>query len=416
MKEPFVKHPLGTRHDLRRSVALFALTAASLTTVFACSSRDEVLMFGAGTNDSGAPPPSFVEPDAASGATGDGGRLEPESLMCMTTECPPPFATCPSFGALPNYACSTDLSSDPANCGACGNTCGAGASAHHFKAGCTNGVCQPLCEAGYSDCNGIPDDGCESNPKTDPNNCGICGNQCPDGVACIGGTCGCPPGMTECNGTCVDLTSDDANCGTCGFACADHQPEDAGTVPPHMFHGCWEGQCKDLRCYRDSKVFWADCNQNVDADGCEVDLKKPNSEHCGQCGNQCAPGQQCFSTSDTGMDCQCKGSKHLCPATSGTGSCVDLDDDTKNCGSCGYVCPTITNADPACSQGRCGYICRPGFADCNGRSSDGCEVDLNSDPRNCGSCGNACDVGAGQPCAGGKCATTECDAGGGPIQ
>jgi hypothetical protein len=39
---------------------------------------------------------------------------------------------------------------------------------------------------------------------------------------------------------------------------------------------------------------------------------------------------------------------------------------------------------------KCGFACLPGFADCNFNAADGCEQDIDNDPRACGRCGNFC--------------------------
>jgi hypothetical protein len=401
---------------LRTSSRLAALAVCSAllgSVIIACSSRDPFVTFGGGVPEEPAPPPSFT---GTSDAGADVGPRTPPTTtsagMCATNQCPTPYASCLIFGALAPYACGTNTATDTEHCGACGNACPRGSDAFHFKAACVDGECQPFCMDGWSDCNGIPDDGCESDPKTDSNNCGVCGNKCAAGVACVEGKCGCPPGQTNCDGVCVDLQNDDGSCGTCGLKCADNQPQDAGALPPNMFYGCHQGTCSTPRCYHDSNVFWEDCNGNLQADGCEVDLVQPNTDHCGKCGNQCTPSQQCFSTSETGMDCQCKGNKTLCPGQGWQpAGCADLENDSSNCGSCGYVCPLVDNADPICVKGRCTYTCQPGRADCNDNQADGCEVDLGKDPRHCGACGTSCNGALGQPCVGGQCATTECDGG-----
>lgn len=68
---------------------------------------------------------------------------------------------------------------------------------------------------------------------------------------------------------------------------------------------------------------------------------------------------------------------------------------------CNTACPAKPNAMTSCASGTCGYTCVAGFGNCNGDSTDGCEVDLNTALPNCGRCGNAC--GAGTECVRGAC-------------
>jgi hypothetical protein len=59
-----------------------------------------------------------------------------------------------------------------------------------------------------------------------------------------------------------------------------------------------------------------------------------------------------------------------------------------------------------------GLACEPGFADCNGQASDGCETDLESDESNCGRCGNDCAAGfqvSSGTCEEGTCAVEACE-------
>lgn len=51
--------------------------------------------------------------------------------------------------------------------------------------------------------------------------------------------------------------------------------------------------------------------------------------------------------------------------------------------------------------------CSPGRADCDAQSLNGCEVDTDNDPRNCGACGTSCL--AGEKCVSGRC-TQDCGA------
>ncbi len=122
-----------------------------------------------------------------------------------------PGATCP-VGEIACPSGCTDVTTDPGNCGACGNRCAAGGH-------CVTGICvTPTCAVGQFACPG----GC-TNVTSDPNNCGQCGNTCAAGGTCVTGICvtpTCAVGQIECPGGCTDVTSDPHNCGMCGNACA----------------------------------------------------------------------------------------------------------------------------------------------------------------------------------------------------
>jgi hypothetical protein len=63
-----------------------------------------------------------------------------------------------------------------------------------------------FCNAGFSDCDGIEANGCETNINTSVNNCGQCGDPCvlPNAnAACVAGQCtiaACLPGFFDCDG------------------------------------------------------------------------------------------------------------------------------------------------------------------------------------------------------------------------
>ncbi|MFO0630766.1 MAG: hypothetical protein U0325_34780 [Polyangiales bacterium] len=65
----------------------------------------------------------------------------------------------------------------------------------------------------------------------------------------------------------------------------------------------------------------------------------------------------------------------------------------RHCGACGRSCALAhVSLDAArCDMGRCviASACEPGWGDCNGVESDGCETAL-VDATNCGACGNRC--------------------------
>ena len=101
-----------------------------------------------------------------------------------------------------------DTTSDPNNCGSCGNVCPGGAT-------CSGGVCQGYCG------DGICDEGCDACRE----DCGSCYCRNDGDCAGLGGTC-----CTDFLATpyCTDIMTDTANCGGCGNACAD---------------GCCDGHC-----------------------------------------------------------------------------------------------------------------------------------------------------------------------------
>ncbi len=406
-------------------------------------------------------PPDPTAPLGTGGSGGnDGGEVGDAGLpttanRCIATECPDPLATCPSSP----YKCATDLSSDPNNCGACDHVCkdlldpffGLPLPPLHYVLRCLEGRCTETCaDVNWRDCNGVVEDGCETNISADQQNCGACGRVCPDGLRCINSMCGCPPGLTDCDGVCVDTTNDDTNCEVCGKACQDLS---GWKRKPHTKFGCVASSCGEslsttllpmtaadessataaamlppappddyLKCYVDYFARWADCDKNFD-NGCEINLnhdEDPNN--CGECGRVCPEGTRCLRIGvESKPECACKSGQTLCQ-DGAYHYCADLSSDPGNCGACASEgigkCPGLDPGDigdeslitgrTICTNGRCGYQCSSGRADCNGREDDGCEVNLLNSPINCGACGHSCDVAQGQPCILGECLTVAC--------
>ncbi|MBK8254770.1 MAG: choice-of-anchor L domain-containing protein [Polyangiaceae bacterium] len=105
----------------------------------------------------------------------------------------------------------------------------------------------------------------------------------------------------------------------------------------------------------------------------------------------CLPGSICVSqTCIPG----CSGTQPCVPGETCCGqSCFDLATDENNCGACNNFCQGIPNAQVACIGGQCVQSsCNPNFADCNGKTSDGCETNIILD----GNC--VCTPGQTQPC------------------
>lgn len=344
---------------------------------------------------------------AACARSGDATAYEPGMFasetsphdVCIETKCPAPFATCDGAFGL----CTVNLTSDVEHCGACDTPCPSTTLQTPWSWVCSEGQCRLACDPFHADCNGVASDGCETSTKSDPLNCGACGNACGDGVICWKGACGCPKGYTPCGDECAKLDSDDQNCGACGSVCkaptTDTDPRwscGPGVTPDHTKWTCAMSSC-DLQC----APGFGNCNNDFCGDGCEV-LLGNDPANCGACGHSCEAGQTCH-----------KGTC-LCPAgtTNCDGSCVDLVTDAANCGQCGYACAGLPSSmgtgGPVCVGGECSYVCFPGFADCDHRIDNGCEANLATSQRHCGSCTTRCDVAAGQPCVGGTCLTKPC--------
>jgi hypothetical protein len=381
-----------------RIVGLALASATSLLVLACVSSSSNDVVIGTRDNE-----------EVFGTADGGDASLSPDvaasTLMCPSNQCPAGKVTCAN-NPLP---CAVDLSSDNENCGACGVLCPTDLDSmlgdFHGAMRCVEGACRLSCVSGFHDCNGRPEDGCEIDLREskDPNNCGVCGNVCEDGI-CSGGYCGCSEGMALCDGKCATILSDNNNCGECGNVCP---PAPRFPANLRMLETCAGGQCNVRKC----RIEWMDCNgdmaEGVGGDGCETSMLDPNN--CFGCGNVCAPGEQCNLIL---ADCVCP-----CGAVCDTPERVLSDPD--NCGACGSACPgdrrsldgrglDLAHGRPVCDDGVCGYTCTPEWGNCDGDIVNGCEASFLSDPLNCGGCGIRCNGVEGQACVDGRCLTEDC--------
>jgi hypothetical protein len=102
---------------------------------------------------------------------------------CDIAVCYPDYDNCD--GDLHN-GCETEVRTDPNNCGACGRKCPA---LPHAKTGCGDTCTIWRCDDGFHDCNGAVGDGCEVHTSDDARNCGHCGLACAPGKRCRAGRC-----------------------------------------------------------------------------------------------------------------------------------------------------------------------------------------------------------------------------------
>jgi hypothetical protein len=308
-------------------------------------------------------------------------------------------------GEASGLYCAT-LPSDPNNCNGCGIVCPVG----HDTPNCVKGVCGiGQCDPGFTDCDNITQNGCETNTGKDPNNCGSCGNVCnePNAVAgCAGGKCTvgmCDPGFADCNnnpsdGCEINTNTNNNDCGTCGTIC--NLPNTASDV-------CTAGMCEIGTC----AAGWADCNKNP-ADGCETNINTSNG-NCGSCGAVCAPANASPVCSNGMCAIQsCNPGFADCDSNPGDGCEVNTNTNPNDCGGCGLQC-ALPNAVAGCSNAKCAVAaCSAGFADCDGNPTNGCETSTATNPNDCGGCGAVCSLPeATAGCAGGMCTVAACAAG-----
>ncbi len=205
--------------------------------------------------------------------------------QCMFGMCNPGFADCDNN---PGDGCEVNLQSDVNNCGGCGQGCGIPNATSICLAGqCAIGACTP----GLSNCDGDLGNGCEKDTSSDPANCGGCGNVCPNAnnatVGCAMSMCaisGCNAGFADCDkqfgdGCEAATTSDPANCGGCGVACA--KGANVATT------SCANSACAINTC----NAGFGDCDK-VFGNGCEVNTNT-DKNNCGKCGTVCPINQGC---------------------------------------------------------------------------------------------------------------------------
>jgi len=78
-----------------------------------------------------------------------------------------------------------------------------------------------------------------------------------------------------------------------------------------------------------------------------------------------------------------------CDGMAANGCETDTRTNFNHCGGCGMRCPS-PGAMPACTLGHCGIVCFDGSGNCDSNDANGCEVDLQRDRYNCGTCGHFC--------------------------
>ncbi len=181
--------------------------------------------------DGGQPAPDVPDVGALSPDAGE----VPDRPAPVDTAPPDVGPTCPSGrgdcdGNAAN-GCEVNTSITLSHCGGCGRTCGlANATARCAASACTVAAC----DTGFGDCNGAASDGCEVDLRSRVAHCGTCGRVCTYANAsgvCGGGTCAmgaCNAGFSDCNYNPADGCE---TLGACVYASCNAIPRAAPTGP-----------------------------------------------------------------------------------------------------------------------------------------------------------------------------------------
>jgi hypothetical protein len=207
-----------------------------------------------------------------------------------------------------------------------------------------------------------------------------CASAACTGQPCLGVQCNSPPSSCHVTpGTCSAGSCSytqkpvGAACGTSdpcnsGGSC-DAQGKCSGT-PMTCNAPNASGSCVNGKCNYTCNTGYGDCSGGW-ADGCETKLD--TTSNCGGCGTAC----KAIRATATCVASKCS---YTCDA--GWGNCVGGWADgcetplntAGNCGACNKSCSGGANAKPSCVSGACKLTCIAPFKDCDGKSSNGCEI------------------------------------------
>ena len=171
--------------------------------------------------------------------------------------------------------------------------------------------------------------------------------------------------------------------------------------------------CANGSIFLDCITGFGDCDGDI-TNGCETSLMN-NLANCSSCGITCPPVANGTGTCLNGQCAiaTCNSGFANCDNITSNGCEVNVRTDPNNCGGCGVTCPPVANGNGTCFNGQCAIAtCNSGFANCDNNTANGCEVNVRTDLNNCGGCGRSCLVANGNgTCFNGQCGISSCNAG-----
>ena len=256
--------------------------------------------------------------------------------------------------------------------------------------------------------------GCDAALAVDPLNCGTCGNVCAGGTAIHDGAL--PVRLRArcvCDGRCVDTRTNNSNCGACGNACtiantvcsvgrcACRGAKISATVVAPISRATGrtvaraEPDVRGLRAaFQSARI--ADVTSGATRRARQLrrqrhqrlrDRPQRKSMHCGGCGMACSTAGRPSTCATGRCVIQCNPGFANCDGTPSNGCEININTSVAHCGSCGGWC-SPRHATPSCTDGRCGIsACDRNYADCDGDVANGCEVPIDFSNTNCGRCG-----------------------------
>ncbi|ATB42192.1 hypothetical protein CYFUS_007669 [Cystobacter fuscus] len=213
---------------------------------------------------------------------------------------------------------------------------------------------------------------------------------CCDGLTCQSGTCAdvneCAAGTDNCNenATCTNTVG--------SFTCACNAGYEGDGVTCTNIDECAASPCLNGgTCIDGINSYTCECAPGFTGTNCETNIDECAASPCLN-GGTCTDGINSYT-------CACA------PGFTGTNCETNIDECAAspclNGGTCTDGINSYTCACAPTYEGTNCQACSGTLGDCNGNSSDGCEVNLQSDADSCGACGIVC--ATGQLCSNGTC-------------